>query len=97
MGGAPKIIRRVVSPITRVVAPSRPPAPTSAIEDRREEVKKITEPKEKVVAPRVLRKRRRSRTRTSTLVGGRLAGDNTSLTADYSPIRNPRGGDKLGS
>ena len=40
MGGAPKIIRRVVSPITRVVAPSRPPAPTSAIEDRREEAKK---------------------------------------------------------
>ena len=88
MGGAPRIIRKVVSPIKKVVAPSSP------IAERRVEVAKKTDPVEKKVAPRKLK--RRSRKRTQLMA----TSDNTGLAtgADYSPIRNPRdSGSKLGS
>ena len=87
MGGAPRIIRKVVSPIKKVVAPSSP------IAERRVEVAKKTDAVEKKVAPRKLK--RRSRKRTQLMA----TSQNTALTtgSDYSPIRNPRDGDKLGS
>ena len=91
MGGAPRIIRRVIS--------KPKPQPTSSpIVDRREEVAKKTEAEAKKLSPRKL-KRRTSRTRTGrtrAMVGGQLTGGDTQ-TADYSPIRNPRDGSKLGS
>ena len=87
MGGAPRIIRKVVSPIKKVVAPSSP------IAERRVEVAKKTDPVEKKVAPRKLK--RRSRRRTLMAVVPR---PNLETTSDYSPIRNPRdSGSKLGS
>jgi hypothetical protein len=89
MGGAPRIIRKVVSPIKKVVRP-----PSSPIAERRVEVAKKTDAVEKKVAPRKLK--RRSRRRTQLMA----TSDNTGLAtgADYSPIRNPRdGGSKLGS
>ena len=87
MGGAPRIIRKVVSPIKKVVAPSSP------IAERRVEVAKKTDPVEKKVAPRKLKRRSRKRTKLMA------TSQNTELTtsSDYSPIRNPRDGDKLGS
>ena len=87
MGGAPRIIRKVVSPIKKVVAPSSP------IAERRVEVAKKTDPVEKKVAPRKLKRRSRRRVQL-------VAPPNTGLTtgSDYSPIRNPRDtGSKLGS
>ena len=91
MGGAPRIIRRVISK-------PKPPPPSSPIVDRREEVAKKTEAEAKKLSPRKL-KRSASRTRTGrtrAMVGGELQGGDT-MTADYSPIRNPRDGSKLGS
>ena len=44
MGGAPRIIRKVVSPVKKVVAPSSP------IAERREEVAKKTEAEAKQIA-----------------------------------------------
>ena len=80
MGGAPRIIRKVVSPIKKVVAPSSP------IAERRVEVAKKTDPVEKKVAPRKLKRRSRKRTKLMA------TSQNTELTtsSDYSPIRNPR-------
>ena len=91
MGGAPRIIRKVVSPIKKVVAPSSP------IAERREEVAKKTDAETKVISPRKL-KRRSTKVRRGRreIVGGQLTGGDT-LTADYSPIRNPKDGSKLGS
>ena len=88
MGGAPRIIRKVVSPIKKVVAPSSP------IAERRVEVAKKTDAVEKKVAPRKLKRRSRKRTKLMA------TSQNTALTtgSDYSPIRNPRDtGSKLGS
>ena len=87
MGGAPRIIRKVVSPIKKVVAPSSP------IAERRVEVAKKTEAETKTIAPRKLKRRSRRRIQL-------VAPPNTGLTtgSDYSPIRNPRDtGSKLGS
>ena len=86
MGGAPRIIKRIVS--------KPKPPPSSPIVERRVEVAKKTDPVEKKVAPRKLK--RRSRKRTQLMA----TSDNTGLAtgADYSPIRNPRdSGSKLGS
>lgn len=91
MGGAPRIIRKIIKK-------DPPPAPSSPIVDRRAEVAKKTEAEAKKLSPRKL-KRRASRTRTGrtrAMVGGELQGGDT-MTADYSPIRNPRDGSKLGS
>ena len=91
MGGAPRIIRKVISK-------PKPPPQASPISDRRAEVAKQTEAEAKKISPRKL-KRRASRTRTGrtrAMVGGELQGGDT-MTADYSPIRNPRDGSKLGS
>tara|TARA_A100001201_G_scaffold71186_2_gene65248 strand:+ start:249 stop:518 length:270 start_codon:yes stop_codon:yes gene_type:complete len=88
MGGAPRVIRKVISPIKKVVAPSSP------IAERRVEVAKKTEAVEKKVAPRKLK--RRSRKRAQLMATSQNTGLATS--ADYSPIRNPRDtGSKLGS
>lgn len=92
MGGAPRIIRKVVSPVKKIVRP-----PSSPIAERREEVAKKTEAETKVISPRKL-KRRSTKVRRGRreIVGGQLTGGDT-LTADYSPIRNPKDGSKLGS
>ncbi len=88
MGGAPRVIRKVISPIKKVVAPSSP------IAERRVEVAKKTEAVEKKVAPRKLK--RRSRKRTQLMATSQNTGLATG--SDYSPIRNPRDtGSKLGS
>ena len=92
MGGAPRVIRKVISPIKKVVRP-----PSSPIAERRVEVAKKTEAVEKKVAPRKLKRRStKTRGRRRAIVGGQLTGGDTT-TADYSPIRNPRDGSKLGS
>ena len=88
MGGAPRIIRKVISPVKKVVAPSSP------IAERRVEVAKKTEAVEKKVAPRKLK--RRSRKRAQLMATSQNTGLATG--SDYSPIRNPRDtGSKLGS
>ena len=88
MGGAPRIIRKVISPVKKVVAPSSP------IAERRVEVAKKTDAVEKKVAPRKLE--RRSRKRTQLMATSQNTGLATG--SDYSPIRNPRdSGSKLGS
>jgi hypothetical protein len=92
MGGAPRIIRKVVSPVKKIVRP-----PSSPIAERREEVAKKTEPEAKQISPRKLKRRgTKVRGRRRAIVGGQLTGGETQ-TADYSPIRNPRDGSKLGS
>ena len=86
MGGAPRIIKKAITkPFTKK-------QPSSPITERRVEVAKKTEAEVKKIAPRKLKRRSRKRTQL-------VAAPNTSLTtgADYSPIRNPRDGDKLGS
>jgi hypothetical protein len=86
MGGAPRIIRRVISK-------PKPPPPASPIAERRVEVQKQTEAEGKKVTRRL---KKRTRRRTQLMA----TSDNTGLAtgADYSPIRNPRdGGSKLGS
>ena len=81
MGGAPRIIKK----------DPPPPPPASPIAERRVEVAKKTEAEGKTITRKL---KRRSRKRTQL-----VAAPNTTLTtdADYSPIRNPRDGDKLGS
>ena len=90
MGGAPRIIRRVISK-------PKPPPPASPISERRAEVAKKTEAEAKQLSPRKLKRRSvKIRGRRIAIVGGELQGGDT-MTADYSPIRNPRDGSKLGS
>ena len=85
MGGAPRIIRRVIS--------KPKPPPSSPIVERRVEVAKQTEAEGQKITRRLKKRtRRRSQLMATT--------DNTGLAtgADYSPIRNPRdSGSKLGS
>jgi hypothetical protein len=84
MGGAPRIIRRVIS--------KPKPPPSSPIVERRVEVAKQTEAEGKKVTRRLKKRtRRRSQLMATTPRPG------LETTADYSPIRNPRDGDKLGS
>ena len=86
MGGAPRIIRKIIK------KDPPPPPPSSPIVDRRVEVAKKTEAEGKTITRKL---KRRSRKRTQL-----VAAPNTTLTtdADYSPIRNPRDtGSKLGS
>ena len=94
MGGAPRIIKKVIEkPIKKVAKLTGVGTPdTSPVAERRVEVVKKTEATEKKVAPRKLKRRSRRRVQL-------VAPPDTSLTtsADYSPIRNPRDGDKLGS
>ena len=88
MGGAPRIIRKIIK------KDPPPPPPASPLAERRVEVAKKTDAVEKKVAPRKLK--RRSRKRTQLMA----TSQNTALTtgSDYSPIRNPRDtGSKLGS
>ena len=85
MGGAPRIIRRVIS--------KPKPPPSSPIVERRVEVAKQTEAEGKKITRRL---KKRTRRRTQLMA----TSDNTGLAtgADYSPIRNPRDtGSKLGS
>ena len=86
MGGAPRIIKKAIT------KPFRKDPPDSPISERRTEVAKKTEAEEKKIAPRKLKRRSRKRTQL-------VSAPDTSLTtgSDYSPIRNPRDGDKLGS
>ena len=100
MGGAPRIIKKVIETPKKIVSNvvggggSPPPADTSPIEKRRTEVAKKTDATEKKVAPRKLKRRSRKR---SQLIA---TSANTGLAtgSDYSPIRNPRDtGSKLGS
>jgi hypothetical protein len=87
MGGAPRIIKKAITkPFTRK-------QPSSPITERRVEVAKKTDAEEKKIAPRKLKRRARRRTQLMA------TSQNTGLTtgSDYSPIRNPRDGDKLGS
>jgi hypothetical protein len=87
MGGAPRIIKKAITkPFTRK-------QPSSPITERRVEVAKKTDAEEKKIAPRKLK--RRARRRTQLMATTPRPGLET--TADYSPIRNPRDGDKLGS
>ena len=88
MGGAPRIIKKAITKPFR-----KDPPPASPIAERRTEVAKKTEATEKKVAPRKLK--RRARRRTQLMATTPRPGLET--TADYSPIRNPRDGDKLGS
>ena len=84
MGGAPRIIKRIVS--------KPKPPPSSPIVERRVEVAKQTEAEGKKVTRRLKKRtRRRSQLMATTPRPG------LETTADYSPIRNPRDGDKLGS
>ena len=86
MGGAPRIIRKIIK------KDPPPPPPASPIAERRVEVAKKTEAEGKTITRKL---KRRSRKRTQL-----VAAPNTTLTtdADYSPIRNPRDtGSKLGS
>ena len=86
MGGAPRIIRKIIK------KDPPPPPPSSPIVDRRVEVAKKTDAEGKTITRKL---KRRSRKRTQLVTA-----PNTSLTtdADYSPIRNPKDtGSKLGS
>ena len=87
MGGAPRIIRKIIK------KDPPPPPPSSPIVDRRVEVAKKTEAEGKTVTRKL---KRRTRKRTQLMA----TSQNTALTtgSDYSPIRNPRAtGAKLGS
>ena len=85
MGGAPRIIRKIIKK-------DPPPPPASPIADRRVEVAKQTEAEGKKITRRLKKRtRRRSQLMATTPRPG------LETTADYSPIRNPRDGDKLGS
>lgn len=86
MGGAPRIIRRIISK-------PKPPPPASPIAERRVEVQKKTEAEGKTVTRKL---KRRTRKRNQLMA----TSDNTGLATgtNYSPIRNPRdSGSKLGS
>lgn len=96
MGGAPRIIKKVIETpkkiVSDVVGGGSPD--TSPVTERRVEVAKKTEATEKKVAPRKLK--RRSRKRTQLIATSANTGLATG--SDYSPIRNPRDtGSKLGS
>lgn len=97
MGGAPRIIRKVIETPKKIVQSAvgggSPPADTSPVSQRRVEVAKKTEPTEKKVAPRKLK--RRTRRRSQIMATSQNTGLDTG--SDYSPIRNPRDGSKLGS
>ena len=84
MGGAPRIIKRIVS--------KPKPPPSSPIVERRVDVAKQTEAEGKKVTRRL---KKRTRRRNQLMATTPRTGLET--TADYSPIRNPRDGDKLGS
>ena len=87
MGGAPRIIRKIIKK-----DPS-PPPPASPIAERRVEVAKKTEAEGKTVTRKL---KRRSRKRTQLMATSQNTGLATG--SDYSPIRNPRDtGSKLGS
>ena len=93
MGGAPRIIKKVIETPVKIISGGGGSPDTSPVTERRTEVAKKTEATEKKVAPRKLKRRSRKRTQL-------VAPPRTSLTtdADYSPIRNPRDtGSKLGS
>ena len=83
MGGAVRIVKKVVS---------KPKPPSSPIAERRVEVAKQTEAEGKKVT-RTLKKR--TRRRSQLLATSQNTGLETG--SDYSPIRNPRDGSKLGS
>ncbi len=86
MGGAPRIIRKIIK------NDPPPPPPSSPIVDRRVEVAKKTLAEGKTVTRKL---KRRTRKRNQVMATTPRTGLET--TADYSPIRNPRDGDKLGS
>jgi len=81
MGGSPaRIIKKA---ITKPFRSSSTSSPTSAIEERRTEVKKVTEPEgKKLVRRKVSRKRKSNR-------GSSLITSNSNL-GDTNMVRNPR-------
>ena len=87
MGGAPRIIRKIIK------KDPPPPPPASPIAERRVEVAKKTEAEGKTVTRKL---KRRTRRRTQLMASVPRPGLETG--SDYSPIRNPRdSGSKLGS
>ena len=94
MGGAPRIIKKVIETPAKIISGGGGSPDTSPVTERRTEVAKKTEATEKKVAPRKLK--RRSRRRTQLMATSQNTGLATG--SDYSPIRNPRDtGSKLGS
>jgi len=85
MGGAPRIIRKIIKK-------DPPPPPASPIAERRVEVAKKTEAEGKTVTRRL-----KKRTRRRSQLMASVPRPNLETTSDYSPIRNPRDGSKLGS
>ena len=87
MGGAPRIIRKIIK------KDPPPPPPASPIAERRIEVAKKTEAEGKTITRRLKKRtRRRSQLMATTPRTG------LETTTDYSPIRNPRDSkSKLGS
>ena len=94
MGGAPRIIKKVIETPKKIISNvgGGGSPDTSPVTERRTEVTKKTEPTEKKVAPRKLKRRSRKRTLMAVVPRPGL-----ETSQDYSPIRNPRDGDKLGS
>jgi len=91
MGGAPRVIKKIVKPIEKIIRP-----PSSPIAERRVEVAKATEPKAKKIEVRKLKRSTRVKRRGALMAT--TANTGLATTADYSPIRNPRDtGSKLGS
>ena len=87
MGGAPRIIRKIIK------KDPPPPPPASPIAERRVEVAKKTAAEGKTITRKL---KRRTRKRNQLMATTPRPGLET--TADYSPIRNPRdSGSKLGS
>ena len=84
MGGAPRIIKRIIS--------KPKPPPSSPIVERRVEVAKQTEAEGKKVTRRL---KKRTRRRSNLLATSQNTGLETGQ--DYSPIRNPNDKTKLGS
>ena len=86
MGGSPvKIIKKAVSSVVGGGGDSSPPAkPTSDITERRDEVKKVTEPEGKKLVSRKIKRSRRTR--------ASLAGDFTQTAALGAGVRNPGAG-----
>ena len=87
MGGSPaKIIRKVISPVTKIVGGgggSPAASATSAIQDRRKEVVKETAAEGKKLVSKKFKRSRRSRSN--------LAGDFTQTAALGTGVRNPSG------
>ena len=65
-------------------------------EDFDVEVAKKTQAETKTIAPRKL-KRRSRKNRANILTAANTTNTALTTTSDYSPIRNPRDGSKLGS